>query len=361
MGTRDVVVVGASAGGIEALRSLAAGLPAEFPASVLVVLHVPPHGVSALPVILNRSGQLPARHARDGERLQRGQVYVAPPDRHLAVTDNRVTLSVGPRENGHRPAADVLFRSAARALGPRVIGVVLSGALDDGTAGLHAIRGRGGLVVAQDPADALQPAMPRSAIVNVPPDYVVPASELADLLGRLVQEVVDEGAAPAPPSLLQLETDISRFDTGASVADGSPAMPSGFTCPDCGGALLQIEEGDLLRFRCRVGHAWSAESLSAQQHMALEAALWMALRSLEEKAALTRQMAGSAHGEGRRFSAERFQTAAEEAGQAARLLRGLLEKMGSRDEGLTAEPATGTVGPHPRTGGSPGRVWEGGT
>ena len=184
--SRDLVVVGASAGGVEVLRQLAAGLPADLPACVLVVLHVSPTAASVLPGILDRAGPLPATHARDGSALEHARIYVAPPDFHLVVDDSAVRLEHGPPEHGHRPAVDALFRSAASVFGERVVGVVLSGALDDGALGLAAVKAGGGVTVAQDPEDAMYPSMPRSAIIRAGADHVVTAADLAELVRRLV-------------------------------------------------------------------------------------------------------------------------------------------------------------------------------
>lgn len=288
--TRDVVVVGASAGGVEALRTLIGNLPADLPAAVLVVLHLPAQSESALPAILNRCGPLPAHAAEQGQPMQRGHVYVARPNLHLAVADDHLVLTRGPRENGHRPAVDVLFRTAARALGPRVIGVVLSGALDDGTAGMLAVAARGGLTVVQHPDDALYPAMPKSAIEHVEPDHILPASDIATLLDQRCREAIDLSAMPALPAELtarmRMETRMSYLDRETVTSQESPGVPSSLTCPDCAGALFEMDTEDMVRYRCRVGHAWSAESLAVEQGLAFEGALWMAMRSLEERAAL---------------------------------------------------------------------------
>lgn len=321
---RNVIVVGASAGGVEALRTLVAGLPADLPATVLVVLHVPSYGASALPAILSRSGPLPARHPQPDERLAESVVYVAPPDHHLVVRDEHIALTRGPRENGHRPAVDVLFRSAARALDTRVIGVVLSGSLDDGTAGLAAIAARGGVTVAQDPDDALYPGMPLSAISHVKVDHVVPISETSKLLERLCEEEVVPANLPVTP-LLEVETDLALMDDEAMNQSERPGLPSGFSCPDCNGVLWEIEDGDLTRYRCRVGHAWSAESLFGEQTTRLDDALWMALRGLEEKAALARTLAERATERGHSMTAIRFEHQAEDVTRAASTIRALLE------------------------------------
>ncbi|WP_343991476.1 chemotaxis protein CheB [Terrabacter terrae] len=321
---RDVIVVGASAGGVEALRALVASLPPDLPATVIVVLHVPSYGRSVLPRILERAGHLPARHVLDSADLVEGEILVAPPDHHLVVLDSCVRATRGPRENGHRPAIDVLFRSAARALSHRVIGVELSGVLDDGAAGMWAIRSRGGLVVVQDPEDCLYPEMPQNVMATVEADHVVPASQIGDLLGRLCREEFDPPGAPAPSALIQAETEYALLEEGAmNSVDGAAA--AGFSCPDCGGTLFEIHEGGVPRYRCRVGHAWTTKALLGEQSVQLDTALWMALRSLEEKAALAAQLANRAAERGSALSQARFQDQAAEARKAANSVRRLLE------------------------------------
>jgi two-component system, chemotaxis family, protein-glutamate methylesterase/glutaminase len=327
MPDRDIVVVGASAGGVEALTSLVGSLPGDLPASLFVILHVPATGSSALPDILTRHGPLPASHAKDGEPLEQRRIYVAPPDHHLLLRAGHVHLSRGPRENGHRPAVDPLFRSAAWEHAARVVGVVLSGALDDGTAGLLAIKSRGGVAIVQQPEEALYPGMPLNAIEHVHVDHVLPAAAIADALTRLAAEPAVQPASPAP-SDMKLEVDVERFSMEA-LESGNPGRPSAFSCPDCNGVLWEIQDGGLVRFRCRVGHAWSPESLITQQSEALEAALWVALRSLEERAALARRLAEPARRRGHRITATRWQEQAQEAQQAARLVRQLLLERGS--------------------------------
>jgi two-component system, chemotaxis family, protein-glutamate methylesterase/glutaminase len=327
MPDRDIVVVGASAGGVEALTSLVGPLPADLRASVFVVLHVPATGSSALPDILTRHGPLPASHAKDGEPIEQRRIYVAPPDYHLLLRAGHVHLARGPRENGHRPAVDPLFRTAAFEYASRVVGVVLSGALDDGTAGLLAIKSRGGLAVVQHPEEALYPGMPNNAIEHVEVDHVLPAAGIAETLARLTGEPTTEPAGAGSDDM-KTEVELEGFSMDA-IAGDHPGGPSGFSCPDCNGVLWEIQDGGLVRFRCRVGHAWSPESLLTQQSEALEAALWVALRTLEERAALASRLAQPARRRGHRITATRFEEQAEEAQQAARLVRRLLLDRGS--------------------------------
>jgi two-component system chemotaxis response regulator CheB len=329
MSQRDTIVVGASAGGVEALRTLLGGLPADLPARVLVVLHIPSSGVNALASVLARSSAMKVRPAQNADRLEPGVILVAQPDHHLVVVDDSCLLTRGPRENGHRPAIDVLFRSAAKVLGARTIGVILSGALDDGAAGLRTIRARGGIGVVQDPDDAQHASMPRSAISAANPEHVLPVAAMPALLVELVgAEVGDPQAGASQPdrdaALIRTEVAMSEMDPESFHAAHRPGESSGLSCPDCHGVLFVISEQDFLRFRCRVGHAWSIESLLAEHGTAVEGALWMALRALEEKAALCADMSTRAQVGGANISARRFAEQATEAMGAAEVLRGLL-------------------------------------
>lgn len=329
----DLVVLGASAGGVETLRDLFAALPAELDAAVLVVLHLSPGSSSLLPHILDRAGPLPAVAARDGDPVVPGRALVAPPDRHLLVVGGRVVLSSGPRENGHRPAIDVTMRSAALAYGPRMIGAVLTGMLDDGAAGLRAVQREGGMTIVQDPEDALFPSMPRHALAATTVDHVLSAAEIAKELPRLVaSSPAERRVAPRPAGgLTDAELDAAEIASAlveeVGLDPGShPGELSPYVCPDCSGVLYEITDGPLLRFRCRVGHAWSASSLAAVQGTAVEDALWVALRTLEERALLTRRMSETAHKGGRDWSAEHFRKESEQAQTAARTLRDLLRR-----------------------------------
>lgn len=322
---RDVVVVGASAGGVEALRAMVAGLPADLPATIVVVLHVPSYGRSVLPDILRRSGPLPASHVTRRTEFEPGQILVAPPDRHVVIHDDHVIPTSGPRENGHRPAVDVLFRSAARALGPRVVAVELSGVLDDGAAGMWAVRSRGGLVVVQDPVDCLYGEMPQNVMATVEVDHVLPARDIGALLDRACREPL-VGAPQLPPSdLLVAETDIAMMEEAVMDMAERPGEAAGFSCPDCGGTLFEVRDGGVARYRCRVGHAWTAQGLFGQQSDQVDDAIWIALRALEEKAALSEQLAERAGEQGSVLTAARFREHAAEIRQSAAQVRTLIE------------------------------------
>jgi two-component system chemotaxis response regulator CheB len=322
----DIIAVGASAGGVEALKALVEGLPANLPAAVFVVLHIPVHSPSQLPNILSRAGALTTVHARDGAPIRRGQIYVAPPDQHLLVERGRIRVVRGPRENRHRPAVDPLFRTAALAYGPRVVGVILTGALDDGTSGLLAIKQRGGVAVVQDPDEALYAGMPRSALEHVAVDYCMPLAEIAPLLVRLTGEPSqEEGAYPMPEEMAQ-EARLAEMDMAALTDDDHPGTPSAFSCPECGGVLWELRDGDLLRFRCRVGHAYNPESVLAGQSERFEEALWSALKTLEESVSLSRRLARQAHERGQTRVAARFEQKVSDSEQRAARLREVLIK-----------------------------------
>jgi two-component system chemotaxis response regulator CheB len=328
----EIVVIGASAGGVEALRTIAAGLPGDLPAAVFVVLHLPSGGTSVLPAILQRAGDLPASSALDGEPVEPGRIYVAPPDHHLLVDDDVVRLARGPRENGHRPAIDTLFRSAARSYGSRTIGVVLSGVLDDGTAGLATIKAAGGQTIVQDPDDALYAARPRAAIAYADREHVVAAAAIPELVVRLAKEPPRPEADPPGGSSDVLEEPLVAVDRGSS-DQPQPGDPSGFTCPDCSGGLWEAGENGVPRFRCRTGHQFSLETLLEQQSQSVENALWSALRSLEERAAMLRRIAQRMSSRGHRSGAVRYARNADHAVQQALVLRQALHGLHAADDG----------------------------
>jgi len=340
MANRDIVVVGASAGGTEALTDLVRDLPRTLPAAIFVVVHFPASANSVLPRILSRAGVLPAVHADDGLVFEPGHIYVARPDCHLMLRDGRLAVRKGPKENNSRPAIDPLFRSAARAAGTRVIGVVLSGNLDDGTAGLLSITQHGGIAVVQAPETALYSGMPRSAIDHVPVDYVVPLEKMAALLVDLT--TAETGPKEQPP----MDSDDSLNGEEEVIADRQtqPGTPSTMTCPECHGTLWETREGGLVHFRCRVGHAYTAESLLAHQADQLEAALWTALRSLEEHAALSRRLADRASTRGHSHSASAFTEQAMDAEHHASTIRNVLSG------GLNGQAALLDIGSHAANG-----------
>lgn len=312
-------MIGGSAGGLSALLDLVRGLPADFPAALFVVIHTSPDNPGVLPQILQRAGALPAALARDREAIEPGRIYVAAPDHHLLLGPGFVHVGRGPRENGFRPAVDPLFRTAARSYGPRVIGIVLSGGLNDGTHGLSQIAAAGGLAIAQSPEDALIPSMPLSAIQNVEVHRVLEAAKLAPALLELIQEPIEE----------RVETMTTEIDDTAAVGDSlrehqPPGQPAPYTCPECGGALWETVDGSLLRFRCHVGHAFTAEILLSEQDANLDNALWRALRALEENAALSRRMAERSERVGMTELARRYTNTSDEVEASARVIRKVL-------------------------------------
>ncbi|HLG73524.1 MAG TPA: chemotaxis protein CheB [Chloroflexota bacterium] len=319
--TRDIVVAAASAGGVEALLTFAGNLPADLQAAICILLHVLETGTSLLPNILNRRSALSAAAAVDGQPVEPGRIYVAVPGRHLVLDSGQVRLIAGPRENGHRPSADVLFRSAALAYGARVIGVVLSGADDDGAAGLSHIKRAGGLAVVQDPKEALHSRMPESALGAVKVDYCLPVREIARLVAELApaRSSLPEGARVNENA--EREPDVHMQNVEAPQPGATPAV---YTCPECHGTLWELDEGGVLRFRCRVGHAYTAEHLLSGQSQEIESAVWMAVRTLEEKAQLSDKLCKRAQSHGLKYAAQRFERDSIESLQAAERLREVL-------------------------------------
>jgi len=341
----DMIVIGASAGGVEAISRLVTDLPRDLRASVLVVLHIS-RGKSFLPEILSRVGRLPASHPRDGEPLEYGRVYVAPPDHHLVVDEVGVRVLHTPSENGTRPAVDPLFRSAARVYGSRVLGVILTGALDDGTAGVAAIKEAGGVTIAQDPDECFAPGMPRSAIASGHIDHVLPLRDIPVLLRALVEE---QASASRPVvdarHLTQREAELARLPVALRGED-RPGQPSVFTCPECHGTLWEADEGSVLQFRCRVGHVYSPEAMIAAQTDEVDRALWIALRTLEERAALAHRLAERGRERAQRWVDKAFTARANEAEREADQIRELLYSRAGTGHSVPDDESS-TVGPVP--------------
>jgi two-component system chemotaxis response regulator CheB len=337
----SLVVIGASAGGVEALIRLVAALPGELPAAVCIVVHQPATARSLLPEVLGRSGPLPASHAVDGEALRQGHIYIAPPNYQLVVGHGQLDVLQSPRENGHRPAIDPLFRSAARTYGPMVTGVLLSGADDDGTEGLLIIKARGGRALVQDPEEALFARMPASAVEHVDVDAVLPISELAQAIARDAVARAKEGKGASAmkqngdpeDGSAALEQRITAWGEG----EGEDAA-SGFSCPLCGGGIWVGEEGPLKRFQCHTGHRFSTESFLQEQALLLESTLWQAMRALTEREALLRRLASQDNVSRRPGTASRFSEQAGELARGIELMRQVLQ--GNTSRPVAEEEAT---------------------
>lgn len=298
--TQDIIVIGGSAGAVEALQTVVAGLPAAFPGSIFAVLHIGRNETN-LPAILSRAGPLPAVHPQDGAPIEKGRIYVAPPDHHLLIEYGHLHLERGPKENRQRPAINPLFRSAAIAYGARVAGVLLSGMLDDGVTGLWEIKRRGGVSVIQDPEEAPFPDMPRNAAKSVPIDYPVPVADMPSLLARLAREGVEPEQA--------LET---------SAGEQAQQLTE-LSCPDCGGVMSERPFGRIREFRCTIGHAHSSHTMEQALSDAEEEALWAAVRALEQNVIFLRQ-----------FAKELWPDVEREAAQKKRqadAIRSVIEKM----------------------------------
>jgi two-component system, chemotaxis family, protein-glutamate methylesterase/glutaminase len=318
----DLIVSGASAGRLEALEGLVRDLPPDLPAALYIVWHLAPEARRLLPALLTKAGPLVATTAVDGAPLQPGHIYVAPPDRHLVLELGCLRVTHGPLENRFRPAIDPLFRSAALAYSARVIGVILTGCLDDGTAGLWEVKQRGGLAVVQDPQDAKFPSMPQSARTYVPVDYCVLLAAMTPLLTRLVQEPVAIGGAPMSDTTpLAIETRIALEDNALRAGVMKLGALAPYTCLDCHGVLLQLRSGRLLRFRCHTGHAYTAQHLLAELTKSIEDTLWSTLRAMEESMLRRRHMAAHLQECQALHAAARFGQEAAAVEQRAGLVR----------------------------------------
>ncbi len=317
MPRHDIVVVGASTGGVDALQQLVYGLPADFPGTIFIVMHV--GAESAMAEILSRCGKIKVFSAKDGTYYKPGEIHIAPPHRHMQISNGQIKLNAGPRENGHRPAIDPLFRSAAREHRARVAGVILTGALDDGTAGLFAVKSRGGVTIVQDPAEAVAPNMPLSAIRNVEIDHCCALEEIAPLLVRLAAEETKETKSHARKMSAEKE--------GIAKEPPPARTQISLACPECNGPLYETKDGQIAHFKCNVGHAFSPESLSEAHAEALERALWTALRTLNERVTLHRQLLRRQRNKGEEELLQRFEDSVKTAERDIELLREIIGRI----------------------------------
>jgi len=319
MDNRDIIVIGGSSGSAAPLKQILSRLPADLPAAVFVVVHIPAQGAGILATLARAAGPLPVVQAESGMIIRNGQVYLAAPDHHLLVFESHIMLGRGPRENMVRPAIDPLFRSAALQYGPRVIGVVLSGLLSDGAAGLNAVKRCGGVALVQDPSDAIADEMPLRALETTTVDLCVPAARLGDVLSDLARETAG-AVLPVPPEI-RLEVEIAAGDRIGSDKLTGIAEPAPLTCPSCGGVLSMVKIGHPLRFRCQVGHAYTADALAREQEGRVDEAMRIALRIIEERAELVHRMAENGRQSGRVAVARMYEVRAAEYREYADMIR----------------------------------------
>ncbi len=322
MPKRDIIVIGASAGGVYALKDLVSSLPGDFSAAIFVVQHLSPNTKSFLPEILSKAGKLPVGHPADGESIQMGRIYIAPPDHHLLIEQDRVVVKKGPKENRFRPSIDALFRSAAYTYGPRVIGVVLTGLLNDGTSGMWSVKRMGGISIIQQPEDAMYPSMPGNVLEYVDVDHSVPMSEMGNLLSQLTAEAASDVPQLSQEEWHRLESEVkiasqeNAFDVGVmKLGELTP-----FTCPECSGVLVSFKEGKLIRYRCHTGHAFTASTLLAEVTKEVEDTLWSAVRGLEETIMLLEQTSNHFAEFGDAETARQFADRAKEVRDRSRKL-----------------------------------------
>ena len=323
-GGHDIVVIGCSAGGVEALPKLLSKMPRNTPAAIFVVMHVSANSESYLPRIIGRSAKMPVEHAHHNEEILPGKIYVAPPDRHMMLTEKTVQLTHGPKENRHRPAVDPLFRSAAQHFGSRVIGVILTGSLDDGTAGLQAIKRCGGLAVVQHPEGALAPGMPMSAVQYVSVDHVVTLAKMPALLRKLISSPPGDTTSPG------CHENAETFNQGKTMSqyemESRFGPPTALACPECQGPIWETRDGAHSQYRCLVGHIFSPESFVAEEGIAVERALWTAVKTLQERADLLKKLADKASAIGQSISAASFRDKALESENHADVIRDILKR-----------------------------------
>jgi two-component system chemotaxis response regulator CheB len=341
MAKRDIIVVGTSAGGVEALVSLVKSLPANLEASIFIVLHLSPFSSSNLPGILSRAGALPAVQAVDGHTIEKGKIYVASPDHHLIlVKGGKMAVRKGPKENRFRPSVDALFRSAALVYGPRTIGVVLSGMLDDGTSGMWNIKRSGGLAIVQDPEDALFPSMPQNVMLYVEVDHILSAENMGSQLTMLTTEKAPKrpDRAKEEMALLNMEVIIATRDNAFEIGILEMGTLTTFACPECKGALVSIGEGKMIRFRCHTGHAYTTSTLLAGVTVQVEEKLWEAMQGMEATDMLLRQIAAHYRSTGNEKDAGLFSQKADEMAKRARVIHDSVFKQELMSEDIRLKP-----------------------
>lgn len=323
----DIIVIGASAGGLKALGAIVGTLPPDIDAAIFIVQHLPADKPSILPKILEDVGSLPASHPSDGEPIQKGRIYVAPPDYHLLVNQGSMGVVHGPKENRFRPAIDTLFRSAARAYGSRVVGVVLTGYLDDGTVGLQAVKKRGGVAIVQDPKEAEYPSMPKSALRYVKVDRCLPLAEIPHLLVQLSKQPAAEEEAYPMTEEIEIESNIAQQQMNTQeLLENVEAIGTRttYTCPECNGSIWQVDNSEPLRFRCHTGHSYTADTFLAEQTQNLEKALWSAARIMEEKVVFFRQMSERMGNYNLQSAAAKYQDYAKNLDAEVSLIRDII-------------------------------------
>ena len=325
------MVIGGSAGAVEPLKTILANLPADLPATVIVVLHVPAASTGIHTTVAAHAGPLPVETASEGAALVHGRVYIAPPNHHLLVSDSHLMLGDGPRENMVRPSIDPLFRSAAAVFGPRTIGVILSGMLNDGASGLQAVKRCGGIALVQAPHEAHARDMPLAALEATSVDMSTEAAQLAQAIRR---HVAEKAPPPGPvPDDITLEIEIAAGQQSGTKATGQIANPVALTCPDCGGTLSEVNGRRPLRYRCQVGHAYTSKILLNQQEAQVDEAMRIALRIIEERAELVARMGRDATELGRSSTADMYaRRAAEYRSQAEAIRKAVLQSLRSRSE-----------------------------
>jgi two-component system chemotaxis response regulator CheB len=328
-GKRNIIVIGASAGGVGALIELVKQFPPGMQAAVFIVQHVSAFSPSQLPQILSRSGPLQAVHPKDGEHIEAGKIYVAPPNFHLLIDDHKIAVKKGPKENRFRPSIDALFRSAAYTYGSRVISIVLSGMLDDGTSGMWTVKRMGGVGIIQDPEEAICPSMPHNVLEYVAVDHCIGIDKMGDILLQLVQQEVNNNDMLSENELKRLETEVAIAAQDNSFQMGIIQMgePSSLTCPECSGTLSKLKEGELTRYRCHTGHAFTHNALLASASKSMEENIWKSVRSFEEVIMLLEEAAREFTNSGNKAKAGEYIKKAEAIKNRSADLRKIIFKL----------------------------------